>query len=149
MENKNNIENNELNKHSILNKIKKENHFTTPNNYFEVLPQIINDKKLNNNNIKNIFDKLSYRVLAPTFGILILITTIYTLQPNNTDLELTSEQLSEIIIDEELIDFDENLVYEVYAEMENTNPDEQNDDEEIIDYLINDNFSINLIIEEL
>ena len=149
MENKNNIENNELNKHSFLSEIKKENHFTTPNDYFEVLPQVINNKKLNNNKIKNIFDKLSYRVLAPTFGILILITTFYILQPNNASLELTNEELSEIIINEELIEFDENLVYEVYAEMENITPNEQNDNEEIIDYLIDDNISINLIIEEL
>lgn len=149
MENKNDIENNELNKHSFLSKIKKENHFTTPNNYFEVLPQVINNKKLNNNTIKNYFDRLSYRVLAPTFGVLLLITTIFILQPSNSNLELTSEQLSEIIIDEELIEFDENLVYEVYAEMENNTLDEQNTNEEIIDYLINDNISINLIIEEL
>jgi tRNA A22 N-methylase len=149
MENKNNISENGNNLPPILTKIGKENSFSVPKNYFEVLPQVINDKKLNNKRIVNIFDNLSYRILAPTLGVLTLIMTIYILQPNNTTLELTNEQLSEIIINEELIEFDENLVYEVYAETESTSSSEQTTDEEIIDYLINDNISINLIIDEL
>jgi hypothetical protein len=149
MENKNNIPKNDTNLSPILDKIGKENNFSVPKNYFEALPQLIGDKKLNNKVIITIFDNLSYRVLAPTLGVLLIIMAIYTLQPNSTDLELTNEQLSEIIINEELIEFDEDLVYEVYAETENDTPIEQTTNEEIIDYLINDNISTHLIIDEL
>ncbi|NQX99359.1 MAG: hypothetical protein HRT73_15995, partial [Flavobacteriales bacterium] len=49
MKNDNNILDNLENKAPSLSKMTKENHFSTPKNYFEVLPEIIHSKNLNNN----------------------------------------------------------------------------------------------------
>tara|TARA_R110001592_G_scaffold95324_2_gene274711 strand:- start:9903 stop:10352 length:450 start_codon:yes stop_codon:yes gene_type:complete len=149
MENKNNISKNDSYFSPILNKIGKENKFSTPKSYFEVLPQVIICKKLNSKMLNDRTDNMSYHFLMPTLGILTIIMAIYILNPSSSNLELTNEQLSEIIINEEIIEFDENLVYEVYTETEPSPSSEQTTNEEIIDYLINDNININLIIEEL
>ncbi|MCB9359764.1 MAG: hypothetical protein H6587_10900 [Flavobacteriales bacterium] len=143
-----NKKNRNENTSSILNKIGKKNSFSTPENYFELLPQVIIHKKMEDKQVKNTFENLPYRILAPTIGVLIIIMTIYTLQPNSNNINYTTEQLSESIIDEELIEFNEDMIYEVYAEKEVNTFSEQTNNEEIIDYLINDNISINLIIED-
>jgi len=136
MQNKNNIE-----------QLKKENQFSVPANYFEDLPQQIQAKrtleKPNTISLNNWY----YKVLAPTMVVITLFASYY-IYHNNTSTELTPEEFSELIINQELIQFDEDMIYEVYAETAVQTQTELQD-EEIIDYLINDNISINLILEEL
>ncbi len=136
MQNKNNIE-----------QLKKENQFSVPANYFEELPQHIHARK-NQTKPSTIFsNQLFYKMLAPTMVLVTLFTSYYIYQ-NNTTTELTAQEISEVIIDQELIQMDEEMIYEVYAETATSNQTES-ENEEIIDYLINDNISINLILEEL
>jgi len=149
MENKNNIPNNNKENPSFLDQIKKESPFSVPKSYFEVLPQVIIDKKLNNKSIENIFDKLSYRILAPTFAVLAIIAIVYLIPNENSEIELTGDQISEIILNESLHEFDEDLIYSVYSETQIEEPVAEEPNEEIIDYLINNNIDINSIIEEL
>ena len=80
MENKNNIEENPLEDAQFLSKMKKENHFSTPNNYFEGLNEVINHKTLNNSILKFSFDNLSYRIFTPilaTSDIILLLFELY------------------------------------------------------------------------
>lgn len=136
MQNGNNIE-----------QLKKENQFLVPANYFEELPQHIQAKR---NQIKpnTVFStNWYYKILAPTMLVITLFASYYIYQ-NNTTTELTAQEISEVIIDQELIQIDEEMIYEVYAETATTNQT-GSENEEIIDYLINDNISINLILEEL
>lgn len=149
MENRNNIPDNNEENTSFLDQIKKEKPFSVPKNYFEVLPQVITDKKLKNKNIENVFDKLSYRILAPTFTVLAIIAIVYLIPNENNEMELTGDQISEIILTENLHEFDEDLIYSVYSETLIEEPVNEESDEEIIDYLINNNIDINSIIEEL
>ncbi|MCB9174316.1 MAG: hypothetical protein H6589_06885 [Flavobacteriales bacterium] len=136
MQNKNNIE-----------QLKKENQFTVPANYFEDLPQQIHARK-NQTKSNTIFStNWYYKILAPTMVVVTLFASYYLYQ-NNSNTELTPQEISEIIIDQELIQFDEEMIYEVYAETA-AQTQTETQDEEIIDYLINDNISINLILEEL
>ncbi|MGE0561707.1 MAG: hypothetical protein AB7O47_07820 [Flavobacteriales bacterium] len=136
MQNKNNIE-----------QYKKENQFSVPANYFEELPQQIQARK-NRTKPNTVFsNQLFYKVLAPTMVIVTLLASYYLYQ-NNSNTELTPQEISEVIIDQELIQMDEEMIYEVYAETATSNQTES-ENEEIIDYLINDNISINLILEEL
>lgn len=136
MQNKNNIE-----------QLKKENQFSVPANYFEDLPQQIQARK--NQTKPNIIFSTNwyYKILAPTMIVITLFASYYLYQ-NNTTSELTPQEISEVIINEELIQIDEEMIYEVYAETATLHQNES-ENEEIIDYLINDNISINLILEEL
>lgn len=136
MQNENNIE-----------QLKKENQFSVPANYFEELPQHIQAKK---NQIKpnTVFStNWYYKILAPTMLVIMLFASYYIYQNKNIK-ELTPQEISEVIIDQELIQINEEMIYEVYAETATTNQT-GSENEEIIDYLINDNISINLILEEL
>lgn len=149
MKNKHNISNTNEMKPFSFEKIGNKNHFITPNDYFEYLPQLIINKKLNNKYL--IKQKISYiyRVFAPSFGALLIIALVFFLKDNSTKTAYTNEELSTIIIEDRYIEFDEDLVYEVYSEMDYSSPPLSNENEEIIDYLINENVNINLILEEL
>ena len=149
MENKHNIANQPKNNPSFLEHMKKDTPFSVPNNYFESLHQVIINKKLENNNINNYFDKLSYRILAPSLIVLSLIAIVYFLPQNNSNNELTNEQISELIINEKLHEFDEDLIYDIYSESEMKEQEEIPLEDEIIEYLIDHNINTNLILEEL
>ncbi len=150
MENKNNIPENLEKEAPFLSKIKKENHFSTPNNYFEVLPEVIASKNLNNKSLRFSFDKLSYRILVPVASLIVLFFIVFNFNNNNTETELTSEQLSDLIIEENYLDIDDYLVYETYAEIIEEEEDETlSETDDYIDYLIDNDIDINSIIEEL
>ncbi len=150
MENKKNILE-ELEKEApFLSKIKKENHFSAPENYFKVLPEIVSDKKLNNKSIHFIFDKLSYRVLIPFTAVAILFFVVFNFNNTTTPTELTHDQLSEIIIEDDYFEMDDYLVYEAYAELlEEEENETSSDDDEYINYLLENDIDINSIIDEL
>jgi len=144
-----NITNNFEAESSFLDDLKKENNFSTPPNYFESLPKIINSKKdhYNTNPLRNIklFPKVSVSIISLTLLIFIIINW----SDNTLPKQLTPNQISEILIDENYIDFDEDLLFETYAEILTPEIDEQSDSEEMINYLIDNDIDINYIIEEL
>ena len=150
MKNKNDILD-ELEKEApFLSKLKKENHFSTPKNYFEVLPEVISNKNLNKKSLRFLFDRLSYSISVPIASFIIVFFVVFNWNNNSTDLELTNEQLSELIIDEDYIEFDDYLVYETYAEILETEEKEASTDTgDYIEYLIENDIDINSIIEEL
>lgn len=149
MNNKNNIPENEKNESVFLGNMEKKQVFSTPKDYFEVLPEVINNKKLENKSLNNYFDKLSYRIIGPVLAFSILLGIVFTWQNNTSEKALTNEQLSEYLLDEGYLEIEDYLVYESYyeAEIEETSLEES--DDEYIDYLINNDIDINTIIEEL
>jgi hypothetical protein len=149
MKNKNN-NNEDIEKMApFLSKIEKENHFSVPENYFEVLPEVISDKNLNMNFLQTLIDRLSWRVLVPVSSLIVLFLFFFNFNQNNTKFELSSEQLSELIIEEDYLDIDDYLIYDAYAEILEDENEESSDTEEYINYLIENNIDINTIIEEL
>ena len=149
MKNKNNISENLENEAPFLSKIKKENHFSTPENYFEVLPEVITYKNLNKSLLKISFDRLSYRILVPIASVAIILFVIFNWNTNTVESELTNEQLSELIIEEEYIEIDDYLVYDTYAEILEEENEGSSETDDYIDYLIENDIDINSIIEEL
>ena len=151
MKNNNNIHEELENETPFLSQIKKENHFSTPKNYFEVLPEVISSKNLNNKSSHYLFDRLSYRILVPISSLIIIFIVFFNWNNNIPKAELTNEQLSEFIIEEDYFEMDDYLVYETYAEIleEEENAKQPSETEEYIDYLIENNIDINSIIEEL
>jgi hypothetical protein len=155
MENEKNISDNLENEAPFLSKITKENHFSAPENYFEVLPEIINNKVLDNNKLRFNIDKLSWRLLMPFTAVIIIFIAIINLNTTTENDTLSYDQLSEYIIAEEDIDFDEYLVYEAYAELletegnEDLESNEDSEEQAYINYLIENDIDINSIIEEL
>jgi len=149
MKNKNDILE-ELEKEApFLSRIKKKNNFSTPNNYFEVLPEVITSNNLNNKSLRYSFDRLSYRVLVPILSLFIIAFIIFNFNKNSIESELTNDQLSELIVDEDYFEIDDFLVYETYAEiLEEEEIDESSDTEEYINYLLENNIDINSIIEK-
>lgn len=147
MQNKNHISENEKNSYDFLDKIENTTPFTTPQNYFEELHQVINNKKLINSNLKYNFDILSPRISIPILSILIMIAVYFSFTKNTTPKEFTNEEISQIVMNEKIDEFDEDLIFEVYSET--AFETEPTTDDEIIEYLIENNININSIIEEL
>jgi len=69
-----------------------------------------------------------------------------TAQENDT---LTYDQFSEYIITENDFEFEDEMVYEAYAELLEIEETDDADEQEYINYLIKNNVDINSIIEEL
>lgn len=149
MENKNNIPENFKNDSDFLSKIEKKNNFSVPNDYFEQLPQVINNKKLNNSSIKFYFDKLSYRVLIPISAFILITILVLNWNDNTLKNELTNEQISEFLLEEEDEYLDENLIYETYYQVMPNEISMTNEEEKYIDYLIENDIDVSTIIEEL
>ncbi len=149
MKNENNIPENLENEAPFLSKMKKENHFKAPENYFEALPEIIQNKNLNNNSLPFSFDKLSWKILIPITAVIIIFTVITNLNSVNENDILTYDQFSEYIIEQEDIEIETELVYEAYAEILETEQISVTEEEEYINYLLENDIDINSIIEEL
>ena len=118
------------------------------NQIIEVLPEVISNKKLENNRLQFYFDKMSWRLLMPFTAVAIIFIALTNLNTVKEDDTLTYDQLSEYIITEESIYFDEYLVYEAYAETIETDKYSDTETDEYINYLIENDIDINSIIEE-
>jgi len=149
MNNKNNIEEELENLAPFLSKIKKENNFSTPQNYFEVLPEVIANKNLNNKSLYFIFDKLSARILVPFSTFVAILVILFFLNYNTLETELTNEQIGDLLINQEYVNIDDYLVYDAYSEVLDEEQKETSTTEEYINYLIENNIDINSIINEL
>ena len=150
MEQKKNILEELKNEAPFLSEINRKNHFLVPRNYFEVLPEIVSCKKLNNNYLNLFIDKLSYKYFTPIAAAVILFIVVFKVNTYNISTELTSDQLSELIIEDDYFEMDDYLVYEAYTEiLEEAEKETSSDEDEYINYLIENNIDINSIIEEL
>ena len=154
MKNKNNISENIEKGVPFLSKIEKKNHFSVPENYFEVLHEVIASKNLNNSSLQCFFDKLSYRILIPFSTVTAIVLLLFYFTPTPSSTEMTSEQISEILINDNYIELEENLIIETYSKIVeeteiSTNENHDNETEEYINYLIENDIDINSIITEL
>jgi hypothetical protein len=155
MKKEQNISDNLENEAPFLSKMTKENHFSTPENYFESLPEVINNNILDNNKLRFNFDKLSWHILMPFTAVIIIFIAIINLNSTEEDDTLSYDQFSEYIITENDFEFEAEMVYEAYAELLETEENESSEDyeaseeQEYINYLIENDIDINSIIEEL
>jgi hypothetical protein len=144
MENKNNIFDNLENETPFLDKIKKENHFSTPKNYFENLPNTISNRITNDSPLFT-FKKLSYRIALPILAIFVIVFLVTNFNTEQPQLNLNNEQISNLVIDENYIEIDDYIIYETYSEI--IEPEKES--EEYIDYLVENDIHINTIVDEL
>lgn len=147
MENKNNIAEELENIAPFLSKIKKENNFSTPPNYFEILPEVIVNRSLNSKFFNFSFN-FSKHFLIPASSLAVVLIMIFYLNSNTIETELTNEQISNLIINEEYIKIDDYLVYDAYSEVLDEEKAISTTDE-YINYLIENDIDINSIIDEL
>ena len=105
---------------------------------------------MDNKPLRFLFDNLSYRVLAPITAIAILLFVVFNFNNNTISNELTSDQLSELIIEDDYFEMDDYLVYEAYAEiLEEEENEATSENDEYINYLLENDIDIYSIIEEL
>jgi hypothetical protein len=154
MKNKNNISENIEKEAPFLSKIEKKNHFSIPENYFKVLPEVITNKNVNNSSLQYFFDKLSHRILIPFSTVTAIVLLLFYFTPTPSSTEMTSEQISEILINDNYIELEEDLIIETYSKIVeeteiSTNENHDNETEEYINYLIENDIDINSIITEL
>jgi|GEM_PF-2499094 len=154
MENKNNISENPLKDAPFLSRIKKENHFSTPKNYFESLDEVRTPNNLNKNYLQILFDKLSYRIFTPIAASIVIFILIFNLYPSSNETPLTSDQIYEVLAEENYLEIEDDLLYETYYETTSSptlseDKNSENENDEYIEYLIENDIDINLIIAEL
>ncbi|MCO6500082.1 MAG: hypothetical protein J5I47_06855 [Vicingus serpentipes] len=149
MKNKNNIPENPLKDAPFLSKIKKENHFLTPKNYFESLDEVRLDKYLNKNKLTIIFDNLSYRIFIPLAACVAIFILVFNYNLKTNKTSLTSEQVYETLVNEDYIEIEDDLLYETYYEVTQSSSPTLEENDEYIEYLIENDIDINLIIAEL
>lgn len=134
----------------FLAKMEKKNAFKTPDNYFESLLYLNNNKNLENNSLIYYFDKLSWRFFAPILSILVIGFILFINIKNSSNVEPSSDQLNDFMLAEGYLDMDEDLVYEMYAEMIINEENEMTQEEqEYVKYLLENEVDLNTIIEEL
>lgn len=149
MKNKSNISKNSLKSMPFLSDIEKENNFSTPKNYFKVLPEIICDKKLNTNLLQKIIDKLSWRILVPITSLIVVIFIVFNFNNKTIKATLTNKQLATLIINEDYLEIDDGLIYDAYAKILDEDENKNSlEDKEYINYLIDNDIDVDLIIEE-
>ncbi|OFY86527.1 MAG: hypothetical protein A3K10_17385 [Bacteroidetes bacterium RIFCSPLOWO2_12_FULL_31_6] len=149
MENKNNIEEELESIAPFLSKIKKENNFSTPLNYFEILPEVIVNRSLNSKLFNFSFNKFSKHFLIPASSLAVILLMIFYFNRNTTEAELTNEQITNLIINDEYIKIDDYLVYDAYSEVLDEEKKTTSTTDEYINYLIENDIDINSIIDEL
>ncbi len=144
MENKNNILDNLENETPFLAQLKKENHFSVPKNYFENIPNTINNRIVSHSPLHR-FRKISYRIVFPVLAIFVISFLVVNFNAEQPKSELSNEQISELLIDENYIEIDDYIIYETYSEINEA----EKESEDYIDYLVENDININTIVEEL
>ncbi len=80
----------------------------------------------------------------------IVCITLYQFNNSDEKLELTSAQISDLLINEAYDELDEDMIYEAYCSIAETEVTSYTgESQEYIDYLIENDIEINSIIEEL
>ena len=148
MENKKNIQEDPVENAPFLSKIEIVNQFSTPKNYFEELPEVINSKLLKTSSLLFYFNKLSYRIFAPILVTTTVLLLLFYLNTNTPSFEMTPAQISEVLINGDYIDLDEDLINETYFEIIEAE-NQESGSEEYINYLIENDIDITTIITEL
>ena len=148
MENKKNIQEDPVENAPFLSKIEIVNQFSTPKNYFKELPEVINSKLLKTSSLLFYFDKLSYRIFAPILVTTTVLLLLFYLNTNTPSFEMTPAQISEVLINGDYIDLDEDLINETYFEIIEAE-NQESGSEEYINYLIENDIDITTIITEL
>ncbi len=150
MKNRNNIPKEPLKNISFLSKIEQKNYFSVPENYFESLPEVINHKKLNNKYLIISFNKLLWKILLPTASLIVVVFIIFNFNNRSTKTTLTDKQLPSLTISEDYLEIDDDLIFDDYAKILEEQKDiHLSEDEDYINYLIDNDIDINLIIGEL
>jgi len=149
MKKEQNISDNLENEAPFLSTISKENSFSIPENYFEYVPEVIIDKKMTDKSFQLSFEIFSWRALAPFIAVVIIFIAIIKLNITKEDNTLTYDQLSEYIITNNYFEFDNDMIYEAYAETIEIDEYINSETDEYINYLIENDININSIIDEL
>ena len=147
----------DLKKHAPwLTKIEKRNEFQAPDGYFDSLPSIIQERCLESSR-SAISEKLErfrfyfYRLVIPvSFAAIIIFFGLNYLNPADVDNDLTAEEISIILEEDVSISIEETLLIEILMENESAQSAEfADEDEDIIDYLIDNDIDLSSIINEL
>ena len=148
-----------------LSKIKKDNPFKVPDDYFDKLPEAIREKVASVTKKISIFEQFLLRFKQPKYSIttglafiLIVVALFVFIKPADKEIQFLSDITIDDILEEspELIyDMDESIILEVlfadntdetydYFESDIYNDTTINEDE-IIDYLSDENFETELL----
>ncbi|MCB0402296.1 MAG: hypothetical protein KDD41_09455 [Flavobacteriales bacterium] len=144
------------NEPDFLAQFDKKTPFSVPDHYFESLPEVINDKILKKKSLKFGFDKMSYRILGPSAALIALFFVVFHFYNTPSGNTVQPEEFSDALLNEVSVELDDYMIYDVYAEIieetesstEQTSGNETENDE-YIDYLLENDIDINTIIEEL
>ena len=141
-----------------LSSLKKENHFSVPQNYFDEFPMKIKsriDEQANASKSFSLSWLFNYKVLAPTGTCVVLILAGLFLYNPTQSIELEELTAEEIEASFEYYGYpsiDDELLAELYYTEETENESPTNielTEEEIIDYLLDENVDVSQLYYEL
>ena len=137
-----------------LSKTGKRTPFKVPENYFENFSVKLGER-LHEKNSPEFITRL-IPVLKPYFAIaiiaivILLTARIFIFQPGKRDINsLKSYEITANIEDNIFYYSEETIIEAVYPDFESSSPDEDLTNEEIIEYLINDDVSIDEILNAI
>lgn len=139
--------------------IKKENPFQVPQDYFDSLPTIVQERCVQTRkpHVFTLWQWLSENLLSPqiSFALSILIITLsvvsinkYFVSPNAVDSKITVTH-EEIANSTYLDDLDEDILIETLANQNVHNAKKNNKNKEMEDYLIDHDIDVSTIANEL
>ena len=138
-----------------LSSLKKENHFSVPQNYFDEFPMKIKSR-IDEQEATSATFSLSwffdYKVLAPVgVCVIVILGVLFFNAPNQTlELEeLTADEIEQSLEYYGYPSVDDNILAELYTEETESQTQEELSEEEIIHYLLEENVDVSQIYNEL
>ncbi len=133
--------------------ITKQNNFKVPDGYFDALPEMLVEKRSASTPgvLERLLHAFHWKVAVPTFAaVAVILFVIFNTSPMVEDTAIASISVEEVeayLDNEGLYTIDEDMLLEALEDEVAVNYEEDND--EIVEYLLENNIELETILEEL
>ena len=134
-----------------LSKIKKENNFKVPDNYFDDFPSIVQEKVTTRSS--SFVSRFLFFILKPqfiaTFSILVIFFVTYSILNTHKETNILSSNDIAEYFEQNQSDYDEDLLIDVIVNDPNIDISNNTDNDVIIDYLIDNDIDYSTLVNAL
>ncbi|MCK5822612.1 MAG: hypothetical protein KAG95_01315 [Bacteroidales bacterium] len=134
-----------------LSKIKKENNFNVPDNYFDDFPSIVQERISKKSS--TFISKFLFLILKPqfiaAFSIVVIFFVSYSIFNSHKETNILSSNDVAEYFEQNQTDYDENLLIDVIVNDPNIDISNNSDNDVIIDYLIDNDIDYSTLVNAL